>query len=85
MIEQHQHHVDVLAEVTAERGRQERKWGDQSGNTARTWITILLEEVGEVARASLEHDGLNFYEELIQVAAVAVAAAEYHRKGTFDV
>lgn len=35
-----------------------------------------MEEVGEVARASLEHDEQNFQDELIQVAAVAIAAFE---------
>lgn len=39
-------------------------------------LVVLTEEVGEVARALLEGDDAKLWEELIQVAAVAVAWAE---------
>ena len=72
---------DILQAIQDERDRQDAKWGANRYLTQRTWLTILMEEVGEVAHASLEHDDDNYAEELIQVAAVAVAALESHRAG----
>lgn len=65
----------VLGEVWAERQRQDEKWGQQNHN-AHVWQSILTEEVGEVAKEALEHDTDRRRTELIQVAAVAVAAIE---------
>jgi len=64
--------------------RQELKWGHQDHNEP-DWFVILGEEVGEVARAIFECHGKelneNYREELIQVAAVCMAALEnYDRK-----
>lgn len=75
----------TLAEVAHERTLQERKWGSQH-HTPERWITILGEEYGEAASAAL-HQVLNnqgevtvgsgdLRAELIQVAAVAIAAVE---------
>ncbi len=60
--------------VIWERRRQYQKWGQQSHSPA-VWAVILGEEKGEVDRAVLEHDGETLREELIQVAAVALAVA----------
>jgi hypothetical protein len=89
--------VAVLAEVAAERHRQDARWGEQNhqdgtgsayaaeavlarkecgraaGAGELTWRHILLEEIAE---AGAEHDPGSLREELIQVAAVAVAWAE---------
>lgn len=65
----------VLKDVKAERVRQNILWGRQDHNPDR-WLTILVEEVGEVAKAIQEGDKKNYREELVQVAAVAVAAIE---------
>ena len=70
----------VLQEVAKERERQDAKWGVQRHNPL-TWLAILGEEVGEVNKAVLENifsrKGLEEYrQELIQVAAVAIAAVE---------
>ncbi len=80
-------HIDtVLSEVRFERERQDRKWGQQN-HPPFTWLAILGEEVGESNNAALEAvfgsmDPKNYREELIQVAAVAVAAVEaYDRNG----
>lgn len=72
----------VLSEVYEERVRQEEL--KASGRFAYTCadaectdgqaLAILVEEVGEVARAMCEGKGLR--DELIQVAAVAVAWVE---------
>ena len=66
---------EVLQEVYDERARQLAKWGEQRHDPA-WWLVILAEEMGEVARAIFEGDTRGYREELIQVAAVAVAAAE---------
>jgi len=69
----------ILADIEAERQRQLLKWGDQH-HTPAWWFVILGEEVGEVARAIFESDwtkgATNYRDELVQVAAVAVAALE---------
>jgi NTP pyrophosphatase (non-canonical NTP hydrolase) len=64
----------VLAEVAAERARQDHKWGEQNHEDA-FWYLILGEEVGEVAKATLD-SVQELREELIQVAAVAVSWIE---------
>ncbi len=77
---------DVLGDVYAERARQDAKWGEQN-HLPMEWITILGEEFGEVCRAAFEaywngQRPEHYREELIQVAAVAVAMVEaYDRNG----
>jgi NTP pyrophosphatase (non-canonical NTP hydrolase) len=63
----------VMSEVISERNRQDQRWGVQNHSDYK-WLAILTEEVGEVARDALE--GRPVYDELIQVAAVAIAWAE---------
>lgn len=67
--------VPVLMQVLDERIKQERKWGPQNHDPLK-WNAILGEEFGEVSKAILEKDMNNYREELIQVAAVAIAAIE---------
>ena len=60
--------------VQAERARQDARWGPPAAalRTQRLeLVAVLLEEVGEVARAVLEEDEANLRDELVQVAAVA--------------
>lgn len=70
----------ILAAINRERERQDKKWGKTNAEHPSVMIAVLVEEVGEVARAWLEggfkSDDGNYYDELIQVAAVAVAMAE---------
>lgn len=66
----------VLQEVAAERERQDAKWGAQRTLPADTWIRILGEEYGEVCKAVNENNPHDYRAELVQVAAVAVAAIE---------
>ncbi len=69
---------EALELVRAERSRQDRKWGE-SNHQPLQWIAILAEEQGEVARAIIDGrtpDYDNYEDELIQVAAVAVAAIQ---------
>ena len=78
----------IIGEVIDERIRQDAKRGEQN-HIPVVWMAILGEEVGEANRAALEAlapcgnpignklDWLrNYRDELIQVAAVAVAAIE---------
>lgn len=75
---------EVLSDVKDERIRQDIKWDGAKNIVHRSRldaIAVLMEEVGEVANAHLENDPRSYYDELIQVAAVAVAAAQSaHRK-----
>lgn len=69
----------ILAEVSVERDRQDAKWGGIPGTERRddhTYAAVLTEEVGESCKAWLERDTDALREELIQVAAVAVAWVE---------
>jgi NTP pyrophosphatase (non-canonical NTP hydrolase) len=66
---------NIVADILAERERQDCKWG-VCHHPTQVWLTILAEEVGEVAKAILLEDTKNYREELIQVAAVALAAIE---------
>lgn len=79
--------ADVYEEILEERERAHAKHGDKSMEGLPidhpTRITILMEEVGEVARefneANLRGDGVNpklLRSELIQVAAMAAAWAD---------
>ena len=72
--------------ISEERQRQHDKWGalhawgygDCSSHQVSpvTKVAILTEELGEVARAVLDHDSDQIGTELIQLAAVAVAWLE---------
>lgn len=71
--------------LVAERNRQEMKWGFQDHDPQK-WMSILMEEVGEVAKAINENDPANYEEELVQVGALVVAMLENHqwRGRSFD-
>lgn len=76
----------AFARIDAERHRQWEKWrgphdwgeGDCSSPNVDPTVklAVLVEEVGEVARAVLERDSAGLEKELVQVAAVAVAMLE---------
>jgi NTP pyrophosphatase (non-canonical NTP hydrolase) len=66
----------IINEVHNERDRQDAKFGDQISNTAQEWLVILVEEVGEVARALCDGNMASYRKEIIEVAAVAVSMAE---------
>lgn len=83
---------DVYEAIDVERDRQDAKWGPQRNLTPLLWSAVLGEEVGEAARAVLdlgarrdqpspelcqhEEAVMHLREELVQVAAVAVAWLE---------
>lgn len=71
----------VLSAVRAERERQDAKWGQQN-HEALYWLGILMEEVGEAAKACIEGDFSEYAVEMVQVAAVAAGAIEsFQRNG----
>ena len=69
---------DALALVRAERARQDARYGPAAdrGYSPYQWLAVLTEEVGEVAKAINDCDTVNLQEELVHVAAVAIAFTE---------
>lgn len=51
------YHLDVVYEVIDERHRQDAKWGPQHHDIP-VWLAILMEEVGEAAKAYLDKEGM---------------------------
>ena len=72
----------VLWEIKVERERQDATWGTQC-HGPRYWLCILMEEVGEAARATIADtvDAAQYRRELVHVAAVAAAAIESYDRG----
>ena len=76
--------TSVHARVNTERQRQLSLWGDQSHHPS-DWLSILGEEYGEVCQAYNSNNLENYKTELIQVAAVAIAAIhDLERKEYID-
>jgi hypothetical protein len=65
----------IVMDIRDERDEQDRKWGEQN-HPQVCWVAILAEEFGEWSREVLERDFLAARNELVQVAAVALAAIE---------
>jgi len=75
--------MSVYNEIQKERARQDEKWGVQNHHPI-VWLAILGEEFGEACKASLEIDQMDYShyrKELIETAAVAVAAIESLDRG----
>ena len=71
--------TQVLNSVMVERERQDKKWGSQRSLPDATWLAILVEEVGEAAAEVITNPGYSerrLRDELVQVAAVAIAWVE---------
>jgi len=66
---------NTLGDVRQERYRELGIWGDQEHELFK-WIAIALEELGEASKAALENDTIACGRELIETAAVCVAAVE---------
>ena len=77
--------MDIYVEVSHERMRQDKKWGEQN-HRPEWWMQILMEEVGEAAQALLNAKFVNatyepYRKEMVQIAAVAVAAIQSYDRG----
>lgn len=69
---------EVFTSISGERNNQDAKWGTNFvGRSDSFWLSILSEEVGEVAHAILEEDEDNLLEELVQCAAVLSSWLEH--------
>jgi NTP pyrophosphatase (non-canonical NTP hydrolase) len=51
---------------------QDAMWGEDRELNNETWLTILAEEVGECAEASLKEQEEHLRDEVIQVVAVGL-------------
>lgn len=77
-------HSDILYDILNERQRQNDKFGANRTQHPFLWNTILVEEVGEASKDSLDiyfsgnpEEALKRYrKELIEVAAVAIATIQ---------
>lgn len=68
-----------ILKVLNERRRQDEKWGGEKHDDAHEsgdWLAILMSELGEVAFATLAHPEKVVAEEIVHVAAVAIAWLE---------
>jgi len=72
----------AINNIMYERTRQDQKWGEQN-HRPEIWLMILGEEVGEANKAALEATVsgdyptyLKYRDEMVHVAAVALAALE---------
>jgi NTP pyrophosphatase (non-canonical NTP hydrolase) len=70
----------IYKEIKQERKSQNKKWGEQNHKPEK-WLAILGEEYGEACKSAIEFDKSSYRKELIQVAAVAVAAIENLDRG----
>lgn len=66
---------NAIGAVVAELHRQDRLWGipEAQEQTAERRLAILAEEFGEYAKEVCERDARKARDELVQVAAVAIA------------
>jgi NTP pyrophosphatase (non-canonical NTP hydrolase) len=68
---------EALERIRQERQRQFDKWGDQSHHEPLYWLGILVEEVGEIAKAMIEErDPAAITTEIVHAAAVACQMIE---------
>jgi NTP pyrophosphatase (non-canonical NTP hydrolase) len=73
--------AEALARLSGARELADIKWGRGTGSNIfeddrNLAVTVLTEEVGEIARAVLEHDKENLQAELLDVMQVCCAWLE---------
>lgn len=66
---------DIFMAISTERQRQDRLHPDDDYPDS-VFLAVLVEEVGEVARAMLEGEPKQLRDELVQVAAVCIRRLE---------
>lgn len=73
---------ELMQAILEERDRQDAIFGKQPRHrNPEVYLAVLVEEVGEIAKAILEKDSENYPVELVQVAAVCLAALEDYYLG----
>lgn len=70
--------IETLRKVAEERARQDATFGVPKlrGYTHGDWMMVLVEEVGEVAKAMQDGTREELIEEVVDVCAVALAMLE---------
>ena len=58
--------------IQIERNAQDEKWGEQNHSDEK-WMNIIVEKLGEAAKAVNEHNEAGILEETVQVAALLQA------------
>ena len=76
--------VEALSSVIWERKHQDIKWGEQN-HRPHTWIVALQEELGETCKNILECEPRKYRNEMVQVAAVALAAIECYDRHNYSI
>src|SRR5690348_13567092 len=61
-----------LLEVGVERRRAIMLHGDEAGNVDADWLAILVEEVGECAKAMIDETDADLRKEIVQAAAMCL-------------
>ena len=79
----YEHAADFHHRLANERTRQIQKWGLE-WRSPEVLIAVLMEEVGEVAKAALEDNGEQYLIELVQVAAVDCQMYEAYQERERD-
>lgn len=71
----------ILEEIKAEREYQDYKWGGprhDDGHSANDWIAYITSYLG---KNEMSYNNLDFRNDMIKVAALAVAAVEWYDRG----
>jgi hypothetical protein len=74
----------IIEEILAEREYQDHKWGGDihdDRHTGHDWIAYMVKHLGRSITHRMADD--TFRTQMIRVAALAVAAAEWYDRGTF--
>lgn len=73
----------VIEQVRAERHRQDEKWGGpphDDEHSSQDWVAFIVRHLGRAVMWPF--NGHQFRQAMIRVAALAVAAVEWHDRGT---
>lgn len=76
--------ITVINELSRERGHQDSKFGIQN-HLPFTWLTIIMEELGEAAQSALQGNKSGYRKELVQTAASCIAAIECLDRDTVQI
>jgi len=69
----------IIEEILAEREYQDHKWGGDAHDDSHSsidWVAFITKHLGRAV------EGNTFRQQMVKVAALAVAAAEWHDRGT---
>ena len=70
---------NVIDDIEEERSRQEKKWGGSTHDDQHRhedWLRVMIRQIGDADRAVECNDGDYYRKQLVQIAALAVAALD---------